>query len=455
MRSRTVREGSLGLFILLGALLFAIFGLWLRGLEFGKRKYTFEVQFTDANGLREGGIVRYRGFQVGRIVAIGAAEKGVEATVEISEPGVRIPKNSSFQANQSGLIGETTLDIVPPQTISPQIESLDPLDETCNAAGPIVCNNTNLSGETGISFGALLASSARFTELYTDPIFFQNLNSTAKNAGLAAAEIAALSKELALLSKSVRQEIKSFSTVANSISNAADRTTAQVGNTADKLSQSIDTFNATALELGDLAKNVNGLVSDNRNSIQTTLQSIGNTSERLNQVLANINPTLNKVNSKLDSIETEQIIKNLETLTANSAEASANLRDLSKSINDPTNIVVLQKTLDAARVTFENAQKITSDLDELTGNPTFRQNLLNLVNGLSNLVSSTQQLEQQVKLASTLESMTQVKQEKINNLQFLQPDTKFTINKQQAISDRKFSQKARELPPSEKRGVEK
>lgn len=437
MRSRTVREGSLGLFILLGVFLFVIFGLWLRGLEFGKKKYTFSVQFTDANGLREGGIVRYRGFEVGRVVAIKAEEKGVEATVEISEPGVRIPQNASFQANQSGLIGETSLDIIPPQAIPPQTESINPLDENCNAE-LIVCNNARLPGETGISFGSLLASSARFTELYTNPIFFQNLNNTAKNAGLAAAEIAALSRELALLSKSVRQEIKSFSNVANSISSAADRTTNKIGNTTDKLSQTIDTFNSTAVDLGDLVKNVNGLVSDNRNNIQTTLQSIGNTSDRLNQVLANVNPTLNRVNSKLDSIQTEQIVKNLETLTANSAEASANLRDLSKSINDPSNILVLQKTLDAARVTFENAQKITSDLDELTGNPTFRQNLLDLVNGLSNLVSSTQQLEQQVQLARTLESMTTVKPEKIENLQFLQPGTKFTINKQQGKSEKQF-----------------
>jgi phospholipid/cholesterol/gamma-HCH transport system substrate-binding protein len=50
-------------------------------------------------------------------------------------------------------------------------------------------------------------------------------------------------------------------------------------------------------------------------------------------------------------------------------------------------------------------KKITSDLDELTGDPAFRQNLLRLVNGLSGLVSSTKQVQQQVQVATTLDSL--------------------------------------------------
>ncbi|HEY9705479.1 MAG TPA: hypothetical protein V6C58_23780, partial [Allocoleopsis sp.] len=44
----------------------------------------------------------------------------------------------------------------------------------------------------------------------------------------------------------------------------------------------------------------------------------------------------------------------------------------------------------------------TSDLDKLTGDPAFVNNLKNLVNGLSKLVSSTQDLQQQVQVAQTL-----------------------------------------------------
>ena len=58
--------------------------------------------------------------------------------------------------------------------------------------------------------------------------------------------------------------------------------------------------------------------------------------------------------------------------------------------------MLLEKTLNSARASFENIQKITSDVDELTGNPQFRQDLESLIQGLSNLISSTQLLEQQI-----------------------------------------------------------
>ena len=43
----------------------------------------------------------------------------------------------------------------------------------------------------------------------------------------------------------------------------------------------------------------------------------------------------------------------------------------------------------------KNTQKITTDLEQLTGNAEFRDNLIKLINGLSQLVSSTQDLERQ------------------------------------------------------------
>jgi phospholipid/cholesterol/gamma-HCH transport system substrate-binding protein len=91
---------------------------------------------------------------------------------------------------------------------------------------------------------------------------------------------------------------------------------------------------------------------------------------------------------------------------ANAAEMSENLRDVSKSISDPQVILTVQKTLDSARVTFENAQKITSDVEELTGDSTLRNNVRKLVNGLSNLVSFTNQFEQQLYTAQLMESVT-------------------------------------------------
>ena len=68
-------------------------------------------------------------------------------------------------------------------------------------------------------------------------------------------------------------------------------------------------------------------------------------------------------------------------------------------------MVSLQQTLDSARVTFDNAQKITADLESFTGDPAFLENVRDLVDGLNNLLSTTEQLEQQVKTSHLIKPM--------------------------------------------------
>ena len=53
----------------------------------------------------------------------------------------------------------------------------------------------------------------------------------------------------------------------------------------------------------------------------------------------------------------------------------------------------------------DNAQKITSDLETITGDPSFLENVRELINGLSNLVSTTEQLEQQIQTTQVIKPM--------------------------------------------------
>jgi phospholipid/cholesterol/gamma-HCH transport system substrate-binding protein len=61
LRSRAIREGTVGLFALLGLAIFGGLALWLRGGGFGQEVYNFTAEFTDVSGLQVGAIVRYRG----------------------------------------------------------------------------------------------------------------------------------------------------------------------------------------------------------------------------------------------------------------------------------------------------------------------------------------------------------------------------------------------------------
>lgn len=365
MRSRTIREGSVGLLILLGLTLFAGLILWLRGLNPAQRSYRIVVGFANVAGMQIGSIVRYRGVGVGKITEIRPGPNGVEVSVDITPADLVIPRTVKVQVNSSGLLGETAIDIVPLKPLTAAVTA-NPLDRDCDP-NIILCNKSQLTGEVGLSpeeaFGAVI----RFANTYTDPRFFENVNSVVKNGSQAAAEIAELGREFTSLAKDLRQEVKSVSTPIRTVATQASLTTTELNN----------------------------LLTANRATLIATLNN-------LNQTSAQLRTTVGSFNTILSEAEQGEFLQNLETLSANVAQASANLRDLSAAVNSPENLTVLQQTLDSARVTFQNAEKITSDLDELTGDPRFRDNLRNLVNGLSGLVSSTQQLHQQTQISQIL-----------------------------------------------------
>jgi phospholipid/cholesterol/gamma-HCH transport system substrate-binding protein len=127
----------------------------------------------------------------------------------------------------------------------------------------------------------------------------------------------------------------------------------------------------------------------------STLDNLNETSGTLKGTVAKLGPTLDRVSNG-------QLLQNLETLSANAAQASVNLRDASQSLNNPANLVLLQQTLESARATFQNAQKITADLDELTGDPKTRVQLKQLINGLGKLVATSETLQRQTQYAQVI-----------------------------------------------------
>lgn len=368
MRSRTVREGSVGLLILVGLGLFAGLILWLRGLSIGQRSYRVFIEFANIAGLETGAPVRYRGVNVGKIVATRPGPNGVEVEVEIAPADLVIPRDVSIEASQSGLLGSTFIQITPNKPLTAMVTA-KPLDSDCNS-NVIVCNKDRLPGGVGVSVDELIRAATRFADVYSDPKFFENVNAVAKNTAEAASEVAKLSREFGATARVAKQEIATFSGAARSVTQ-------------------------TATKLGLTADEVNSLLTSNRATLVSTLDNI-------NQITAQLRTTTSSLNPIVSRIQQGQLLQNLEVLAANSAEASASLRDITKSLNSPANILALQQTLDSARATFLNAQKITTDLDELTGDPSFRENLRKLITGLSRLVSSTQQLHQQAQYAQYL-----------------------------------------------------
>jgi phospholipid/cholesterol/gamma-HCH transport system substrate-binding protein len=412
MQSRAVREGSVGLMLIAGLGVFGAIFLWLRGMTPGNQTYNVIVQFEQAPGIQPGGVVRYRGIRVGKIAKIEPGVNGVAVTMQMDDPSLIIPKDVAVEISQTGLIGEPVVEITPRTNVAINTSSIaKALDTKCDR-NLILCNNTKVDGQIGASFNELLRRATKLVELYNNPEVVKNINSTLIKAGTAAEDVSRLSKsvdklskEFSSLPKTVESGLNNLSVKANTLTVSLDRTSNKIGNTADKFNTTAEQLNATAVEYKKLAISVNGLVSENRKTFSSSLTNFDKLSVDLRKTVNELNPSITKLNSTLSKVNSDKLAKDLEATLSNANQTSLNLKNVTANLNDPKTLLMLQQTLDSARTTFQNTQKITADIDDLTGNPEFRSNLRNLVNGLGKLVSSAEQLEQQAKLAQSIEPL--------------------------------------------------
>ena len=453
MQSRTVREGSVGFLILVGIGLFGGLVLWLRGVQVGNRSYKFAVEFASAQGMQIGTPIRYRGVAVGKITALKPGSNGVDVTLEISPGTLVIPRDVTIEANKSGLIGESSIDITPNSILPESLLTANPVSADCPPE--IICKNSRLKGQAGVTIDELIKSTVRLANFYTDPVLFNNIKSLVENTSNTAKGAAKLTQDLSTLTQTAQSEIKNLnqsvrgdlgslnqslkteiaslnqslkgeasslnqslkgeaSTLNQSLKTEISGVAADVSKVAATADTSTKAVSAAAINSANsvtqaanqvtlTANQLNSLVTTNRASLVSTLNNINQSSQELRVAVSSLSPTINRINQG-------QLLNNLEVLSANAAQASSNLRDLSSQVNNPATLLLLQQTLDSARATFQNVQKITSDVDDLTGDPAFRNNIRRLFNGLGGLLGSTEQLRQQVKVTQTLAPLS----EKVN-----------------------------------------
>lgn len=412
MQSRAVREGSVGLMLIAGLGVFSGIFLWLKGFTPGTQAYNIVAQFAQAPGIQPGGTVRFRGIRVGKIAKIEPGVNGVEVVIQMDDPNLIIPKDVAVEISQTGLIGEPVVEITPRTAAVINTANLaKALDSKCDKT-LILCNNAKVDGQIGASFNELLRRATKLVELYNNPEVVKNINSTLIKAGTAAEDISRLSKSLNRISgdfsslpKTVESGVNNLSAKVNVLSVSLDRTSNKIGITADKFGKTADQLSLTAAEYKTVAVSVNSLVTENRKTFASSLSNFNQLSLDLRRTVNIINPSLVKLNSTITKLDSDKLAKDLSALLSNANQTSLNLKNASANLNDPKTILMLKQTLDSARATFQNAQKITADIDDLTGDPAFRNNIRNLVNGLGKLVSSTEQLEQQAKLAQTIEPL--------------------------------------------------
>ena len=393
LRPRTIQEGSVGLFALLGLVLLVAGVFWLRGTEWGQQSYEIFVDFEDASGLQLGAPVRFRGVTVGKLAGLVPSSNGIRSILEINSSQLRMPKDSKIVISRYGLIGEAAIDISPPRKLSPQALKIDPLSQNCRQSQQIICNQAQLQGKTG---SQLIDSLTRLSDAYSNPQLMQNINETLRNAALASARVANMSNEIALLSKSARLEVRGISRTSKAIAEAAENASVLGQNLNQVVVNNQKNFSQTVAQAALLTGQLNELIASNRSQLTATLAGIDQTNRQIQNVGKGLETSVTLVNEKLTAVDAQLLSQQVNQILTNIATTSENLRQISTNLNDPQLLLIVQKTLDSARSTLENAQKITTDVEQLTGDPSFRSNLRKLVEGLGNLVSTGETLQQQV-----------------------------------------------------------
>lgn len=377
MRARTIREGSVGLLILLGIGMFGGLVLWLRGFNPANRPYKLIGVFEDTMGVQLGTPVLYRGVPVGRVNSITALSNSVELGLEVTQKDLRIPDEVLVETVESGLIGEISIEITPLAELSASAVDISPTGPDCDSS-VILCDGDRLDGEVGPSYEAVLRSAGEVAELLADPELIVQLKTVLEAAATTTEQAGTLAVEATALTQAAREQVFPLVDSAQAATLSAASAAAQVENLAGQ-------FTITASEL-------NGLIGENRGVLVNTLGNLQASSLQLRGAADVLGPTF----------QSGELVGNLETVLNNASAATADLQAITASVNTPANLVLLQQTLESARDALASAQKVMADVDEITGDPAVRNQLRELINGLGGLVSSTQSLEQQSEVARML-----------------------------------------------------
>jgi len=135
--------------------------------------YSIFIEFDNANGIRPGTPLRLRGINIGSVVDLTSEINSVLVLVDINSSLITIPKNSLIETNQTGLLNDTAIDILPLDLIMQKNESFipSPLSPDC-LSSRILCHLSYVEGERGLNYDDLIRATTRISQRFDDPRFF-------------------------------------------------------------------------------------------------------------------------------------------------------------------------------------------------------------------------------------------------------------------------------------------
>uniref|UniRef100_A0ACD6AH83 Uncharacterized protein n=2 Tax=Avena sativa TaxID=4498 RepID=A0ACD6AH83_AVESA len=286
---RSVWEGGVGLFMVSGAALLALALAWLRGFQLRSRfrKYSAVFEFSQACGICVGTPVRIRGVTVGSVVRVDSSLRSIDAYVEVEDDKIIVPRNSSVEVNQSGLLMETMIDITPKDPLP--TPSVGPLDTDCSKEGLILCDKERMKGQQGVSLDALVGIFTRLgrdmEEIGVHKSFklAEKVASIMEEAQPLLSRIEALAEEVQPLLSEVRDSdlVKDVEIIAKGLADASGdlrrlKSSMLTPENSDLIKQSIFTLIFTLKNIESISSDISGFTGDEatRRNIKLLIKSL-------------------------------------------------------------------------------------------------------------------------------------------------------------------------------------
>lgn len=360
-----------------------------------------EVQFKDVNGLRAGAGVQMMGLKVGQVEEITPVVKDENSYVKvrfvITNPGVEIPKASSFSIQQSGIIGELFLEITPPKTktiyipmskkdllykndkvqmklsgkyydvgLIKSVEVIPkdsvPYNYKNNILTPYAYKIDYFINMPGLVPPEFLRGSAekdkntyklRLVSLDDTPLLYpkqkspytilepMRLSDFMDWQYKAAETLTETNKKINdILTDRVIEDLKKTIANMNSLSERSTATLDKVDNlldsSRDDINRLLDMTEQATNDFSKLSANINKLIGDPKfkSTIMSTADSVGKLSQNLNKIM--------------DAADAEETGKNIKIITSN-------LSQISESVNAMTSDGKLKSELSSAITNINNA----------------------------------------------------------------------------------------------------
>ena len=420
----------------IAALLILIFTvLWIKGrsLSAGER---IEVIFHDINGIRAGSGVQMMGLRIGQIEEIIPVVQGKDSHVKIrfviTEKGVEIPHASTISIQQSGLIGEQFLEVMPPKVnyiyletsksstsivakqdvymeLSDKLQDIGKVESAVvipTSAAPLEyrskykTQNTLKLGYVVDKPGLVLDNNNLVGKVVQNKLIFETKNGSKleepkTNSPYTVIEPMRISDFLELqyraaysltamnervmeilsdeLVSDIRESVDNINDLTQKATTTIDKAMALIDSSKDELDVILKQTSILTKKLTALSDNLNNVVGDEK------------AQQDLKQAIDSVGKLANNVNKIIETPETKEMMLNLN-------EISKNLADISCYVNEFGSDPKLQKDLKESVNGINNAVKeVNKNLQQV--NNANGEEQLTINNAISDAIVTTRNLK--------------------------------------------------------------